>query len=302
MEQERERANAEASRSTNAPNAETVLAPFLPLPWTGAYVSAMAAPALRPRSPSEIVDAAFQILRAHYGQLVTCSAIAYAPLLLLRLLVVGDPMRFLGADPMSLSSDVLPATLTAVLGGWLTFSLMSAVLIVCASQAYLGEPVDAGAALRRALPRIPQVLGAALLRFLFMAVGFVLLVFPVLYAVALLFAMTPLIVLERADVATAVRRSAALSKGRKWHVLNTLGLVAIIYYVLVLGFSLLASLVGEFVVGTIVSSVVTVLVYPVVAITEALLYYDARIQAEGLDIQLMTEALGPLPVSRHAVT
>jgi hypothetical protein len=262
----------------------------------------MAAPALRPRSPSEIVDAAFQILRAHYGQLVTCSAIAYAPLLLLRLLVVGDPMRFLGADSMSLSSDVLPATLTAVLGGWLTFSLMSAVLIVCASQAYLGEPVDAGAALRRALPRIPQVLGAALLRFLFMAVGFVLLVFPVLYAVALLFAMTPLIVLERADVATAVRRSAALSKGRKWHVLNTLGLVAIIYYALVLGFSLLASLVGEFVVGTIVSSVVTVLVYPVVAITEALLYYDARIQAEGLDIQLMTEALGPLPVSRHAVT
>ena len=33
------------------------------------------------------------------------------------------------------------------------------------------------------------------------------------------------------------------------------------------------------------------LVYPVVAITEALLYYDARIQSEGLDIELMTSAL-----------
>jgi hypothetical protein len=44
------------------------------------------------------------------------------------------------------------------LGIWLVFALMSAVLIVCASQAYLGEPVDVGVAARQALPRLPQVL------------------------------------------------------------------------------------------------------------------------------------------------
>jgi hypothetical protein len=32
-------------------------------------------------------------------------------------------------------------------------------------------------------------------------------------------------------------------------------------------------------------------VYPVVAIAQTLLYYDARIQSEGLDIELMTGAL-----------
>jgi hypothetical protein len=257
----------------------------------------MAAPALRPRSPSEIVDAAFQILRAHYGQFVTCSAIAYTPLLLLRLLVVGDPMRFLGGDPAAIRNDVLWSTTAAFLGGWLTFSLMSAVLLVCASQAYLGEEVDVSVAVRRALPRIPAVLVAAVLRFILMAVAFMLMIFPVLYVVALTFAVTPVIVLEGGSVWTAMRRSASLSKGRKWHILNTLGLVAIIYYVLVLGFSLLASLSGNFVVGTIVSAAVTVLVYPVVAIAEALLYYDARIQSEGLDIELMTGALGPSPAS-----
>lgn len=263
----------------------------------------MAAPALRPRSPSEIVDAAFQILRAHYGQFVTCSAIAYTPLLLLRLLVVGDPMRFLQAGPDTIMvGGVVWSMGAAFLGGWLTFSLMSAVLVVCASQAYLGEEVDVGAAVRRALPRVPQVLVAAVVRFVAMVLGFIAMIFPVLWVVALLFAVTPIIVLERAGVWVALRRSASLSKGRKWHILNTLGLVAIIYYVLVIGFSLLASVFGNFVVSTVMSAVVTVLVFPVVAIAETVLYYDARIQSEGLDIELMTGALDPSPSSGMAAS
>ena len=255
----------------------------------------MTAPALRPRSPSEIVDAAFQILRTNYGQFITCSAIAYVPLLLLRLLVVGDPMRFIDPDGNAMPSDALWSMAAGTLGGWLTFSVMSAVLMVCASQAYLGDRVDVGDAVRAAGPRIPQVLLAAVLRFALMVPAFMLMIFPVLWVVALLFAVTPVIVLERGSIWHAFARSASLSKGRKWHVLNTLGLVAIIYYVLVFGFSIVASLSGSFVVSTIVSSLVTVLVYPVVAITETLLYYDARIQSEGLDIELMTGALAPSP-------
>jgi hypothetical protein len=262
----------------------------------------MAASALRPRSPGEIVDAAFQILRTHYGQFVTCSAIAYAPLLLLRLLVVGDLTRFLGTNPEAIQRGVFVSMGAAFLGGWITFSLMSAVLQVCASQAYLGEEVDVGAAVRRALSRLPQVLVAAVVRFVAMVVAILFMIFPVLYVVALLFAVSPIIVLERAGVWTAIRRSASLSKGRKWHILNTLGLVAIIYYVLVLGFSLLAALFGNFILSTVTSAVVTVLVYPVVAITEMVLYYDARIQSEGLDIELMTGALDPSPSAGAAAT
>lgn len=255
----------------------------------------MAAPSLRPRSPSEIVDAAFQILRAHYGQFVTCSAIAYAPLLLLRLLVVGDPMRLLGVDPTAIGSGELWRMGAGFLGGWLTFSLMGAVIQVCASQAYLGDEVDVGVAVRRALPRVPQVLIAAVLRFALMAAAFLLMIFPVLWVVALLFAVTPLIVLEGGGIFASISRSASLSKGRKWHILNTLGLVAIIYYLLLGGFSVVAAIFGNFVVSTITSAAVTVLVYPVVAIAETVLYYDARIQSEGLDIELMAGALEPAP-------
>jgi hypothetical protein len=254
----------------------------------------MPAPALRPRSTTEIVDAAFQILRAHYAQFVMCSALAYIPFLILRLAVIGDPMRFLGrADPLQARDDLLVSTIIASLAGWLTFTLMSAVLVVCASEAYLGEEVDVGSAVRRALPRVLSIMVAAVLRYIAMIAAFIAFFLPVLYVVARFFAVTPLIVLENASVMQAFRRSGELSRRRKWHILNTLGLVAIIYWVIVVGLALFAALIGNFVVQTIISAVATVLVYPVVAITETLLYYDARIQSEGLDIELMSDALAP---------
>jgi hypothetical protein len=247
----------------------------------------MASLALRPRSPSEIVDTAFQILRAHYGQFVLCSALAYTPWLIVQLVVLGDPRRF----------TALPWYVGAVslLGVWITFSLMSAVLISCASQAYLGEGVDVGVAVRTALSRLPTVIVAALFRYILLVFGLMALVVGALYVFARFFAVAPVIILERAGVATAFARSSALSKGRKWHVLNTLGLVGAIYWVLGFGIAFGAALSGSFIVQVVAGATYTILAYPVIAITETLLYYDARIKSEGLDIELMAEALGPAP-------
>jgi hypothetical protein len=256
----------------------------------------MAAPTLRPRSATEIVDAAFQILRAHYGQFVMCAAIAYVPLLLVQLLVIGDLRRLLTGgegDAAAAGQVMLRASLQSFFASWITFTLMSAVLMVCASQAYLGEPVDVGTAVRRVVPRLPRLLVTALIRFVYVTLGFLLFIFPVLYVVAQTFAVTAGLVLENAGIGRAFTRSAELSSRRKWHILNTLGLAGIIYVVLALGVSLLFGLTNNFVLQTLGGGVATVMVYPVVAITETLLYYDARIQSEGLDIELMTGALGP---------
>ena len=244
----------------------------------------MATTALRPRSVSEIVDAAFQILRAHYGQFVMCSALAYLPWLILELVFVGDPER--------LAETQWWIGAVALLGIWMTFALMSAVIITCASQAYLGEPVDVAGAVRRAIPRLPRVMVAAVLRYLLLVAGFIVFLVGALYVAARLFAFTPAIILEDATLAGAFNRTTALSNGRKRHILNTLGLVAIIYWVVALGVTVLAAMSGNFVVQSVASAFYTILAYPVIAITECLLYYDARIQSEGLDIELMAGELG----------
>ncbi|CAN5290535.1 hypothetical protein BH09GEM1_BH09GEM1_02940 [soil metagenome] len=236
---------------------------------------------------SELVDAAFQVLRAHYAQFVMCSALAYLPWLIAELVFLGDPERLTGTN--------LWITALAGMGVWLSFALMSAVIITCASQAYLGEPVDVATGIRRALPRLPRVMIAALLRYLLLTLGFLCLLVGALYVAARLFALTPLIILEDASIGAAFKRSGELSRGRKRHILNTLGLAAIIYWVVAIGISMMASLAGNFVVQVLAGAIYTILAYPIIAITECLLYYDARIQSEGLDIELMAAELGALP-------
>jgi hypothetical protein len=244
----------------------------------------MSTSALRPRSVTEIVDAAFQILRAHYAQFVMCSAIAYVPWLIVELLVVGDLTH----------PPALGTTLLTFLGAWVSFALMSAVIVSCASQAYLGEPVDVAAAVRRTGSRLPSILAAAGIRYVMVVVGLVAFLVGALYVVARFFAVVPVILLEDAGPLHALARSSELSDGRKWHVLNTLGLVGVIYWVLAMGVGLVALIPGNFSVQIGASALFTILAYPVIAITEALVYYDARIRSEGLDIELMVGALdGP---------
>jgi len=242
---------------------------------------------LRPRSSTELVDAAFQILRAHYATFLMCSAIAYLPWLLVQLVLVSDPARM-----VRLATEI---SVIFGLGIWLVFALMSSVLTVCASQAYLGEQVDAGAALRRALPRVLLVVIGAVLRYVLIFIGLFALFFGALYPAARFFAVTPAIVLEGASVGRAFSRSSVLSKDRKWHVILTMGLVLVIYILLAFGVQFAAAITGNPLVGAIVTAVFTVMVYPVVSITGTLLYYDCRIRSEGLDIELMAGSLDAAP-------
>ncbi|MEO8622544.1 MAG: hypothetical protein ABI625_15840 [bacterium] len=262
----------------------------------------MATSALRPRKASEIVDAAFQILKAHYSQFVMCSALAYLPWLVLELLWIGDPEKLAGrlANPDGGPGAAWLIGLMAGIGVWLTFALMSAVIMTCASQAYLGETVDVAGAVRRALPRLPRVMLAAVLRYILLVVGFMCFLVGALYVAARFFALTPTIILEDASLSQAFSRTSVLSDGRKQHILSTLGLVAIIYWVIAAGVSILSALSGNFVLQVVFGAFYTILAYPVIAITECLLYYDARIQSEGLDIELMAQELGAVAPTEPA--
>jgi len=243
----------------------------------------MPAPPLRPRSAAELVDAAFQIMRAHYPQFIMCSAIAYLPSLIVQIIWASDPAQ-LAISP--------GASILVGMGMWLGFALMSAVLIVCASQAYLGDPVDVAAAVRKAIPRMPLVLLGAIVRYIALFFGLFTLLIGSLYFAARWFALTPAIVLERRGVGAALSRSAALSKGRKWHILATYLLVGVIYLPLAVGVQFAAIFIlKNLTMQAIVGALFTILVYPVVAITEALLYFDARIKNEGFDIEVMAGAL-----------
>jgi hypothetical protein len=262
---------------------------------------------LRARSVTEIVDAAFQLYRRDALEYVLVTAIAYAPWVVAQLLL----MRGLLAT--STRTLTAPGAASLVLGiiGIFAYALMSAVLSRFSSDVYLDRPTGLSAVVRAVLPLVPRLIGATILFFLVLMLGFLPVIvgaaisstplifigvllsfFWAFYALARFFAVFQTIVLEDRGVIAAFSRSSFLSQNRKRHILLTLLLVLLIFIMLSFAVSLVAQLFGTIAGSVILQALYTVLAYPLIGITQMILYYDTRIRAEGFDIEVMTGALG----------
>jgi hypothetical protein len=244
---------------------------------------------LRARTVSEIVDTAFALYRQHAAQYILVTAVAFSPLLILQLLL-PDSMQ---PSPGNLGVSVYG---TAV-ASWLTYSLMSAVLVKLASQTYLGGQPNLGETWREVAPQIPAILVASLLKAVLLFVGLFAFIVGAFYVVARFFAVSTAIVLEDKGPWEAFGRSSELSRGRKRFILNALLLVYIIYTILSYGVLGLVGLIGNPIVAIVGSSVFTIVAYPLIGLTEMLLYYDARIRNEGFDIEQMAAAIDARPAT-----
>ena len=238
---------------------------------------------LRPRSVSELVDAAFALYRRHSLQYILVAALANAPLLILQLLLPD-------ANPFSPVWSVGPRLFVAA-ASLVTFSIMSAVVVRLGSQVYLGEEPDLARTVTDVLPRVPALLVAGLLKGVLQMLGVLFFFVGWLYVIARYFAVSTVIVLEGRGPVDALGRSSELSVDRKRHILNTLLLVGLIYFVLSFGVSALAQLVHSEVIQVVLATIFTIVAYPLFALTEMMLYYDARIRGEGFDMEHMAAAL-----------
>ena len=252
----------------------------------------------RPRAATEIIDGAIQIVRRSYVPMVTVVAIAYVPFLVLQMTV------FRGLMHSVLTGQILQLSIATSVGYYVMqlvwFALIDTAMMVAASDAYLGRPVDIAAAFRRAAPRLGATVIASLIKYVLVGLGFVVFFFPALAFVALYFAVPATIVLEGVGPIAGLRRSALLSKGLQWHALGTLVMIYGLYFVVIIGAAILVSLFADQTVIQLFSAIATILVYPFVPTVQALLYYDARIRKEGFDIELLAQRVGVSPVPQSA--
>lgn len=251
---------------------------------------------LRARSATELVDAAFALYRRDPLPFILLTAFAYSPWLVLWLLVLAfSGGAAAGSVDLAIGIGVGAAVLYLI-----TYSVMSAALVRLASQSYLGQPLDVGAAMREALSRLGAIIGGAIVKSILVMLGGLVFLVGGIYVTARLFAINEAIVLEDLGVGAALSRSGELSRGRKGHILATLGLVFIIYFLVFVAVSFGAAMTRSAVVSQVATTAFIMLAYPLFAITETLLYYDARIRGEGYDIELMAGALGaPAPAAEN---
>ena len=264
---------------------------------------------LRARSVTEIVDAAFQLYRRDALEYVLVTAIAYAPWVVVQLIL----MRGLLLTSSRVLNAAAPASMVFGLGviGIFGYALMSAVVSRFSSDVYLDRPTGLSSVVRAMLPLVPRLIGATILfglvvmlgfipvivgagtsNFALIFIGMLLSIWWAFYAAARFFAVFQTIVLEDRSIVAAFSRSSVLSQNRKGHILLTLLLVIVIFVMLSFAVTLVAQLFGTVAGSVIMQALYTVAAYPLIGITQMILYYDTRIRAEGFDIEVMTGALG----------
>jgi hypothetical protein len=238
---------------------------------------------LRSRTVSELVDAAFALYRRDASQYILIMAIATIPQLVARLLI--QPMN----DSFSFTAIIF-AIITAITSAF-TYTVGTAAVVKLGSEVYLGERADLGDTVRSVIPKVWALLWAGFMKAILYGIGLLAFIVGMFYVAARFFAVGAAIVLEDKDVGEAFSRSSELSSGRKRHILNTMLLVGIIYFLLSGCLTLVATLAHSAVLLIVVTTAFQIVASPVIGLTDMLLYYDCRIRGEGFDIEHMTASM-----------
>lgn len=256
---------------------------------------------LRPLAVGEILDGTFATIRTNPAATigVTLGAAAVVGTLVTVLSIAADE-----------ASTTTAALLTVVgLGMNLMLGIfLSGVLSVVVSEATLGSKVSVGDAVRRVAPRLAGLVGLTVVIMIFIVLGLLALVVGAVVVSVFLGLATPAYVLEGGSVGHALRRSVRLVRGAWWRTFGIMLLAAVISAILMILFSIPASLVllsseetfGDFlngdltVAGHVVNAVgnllATTVSTPIIAGAVVLLYVDRRIRREGLDVSLAETA------------
>ena len=290
----------------------------------------MPAPSLRPRTVTEILDAAFHLYRAHFVPLSILAALALFPFivwgaaLVVATLPTGDGAA--AADPSAAQLAVLGGLgavvflLLPVFVAW--FLVTQAALQKAMADAALGEPVSWSGAIRFVLQRFWRLVGASILKMLVivapmmagaMVAGIAAAIFAPLLAlvvpalvvaILVVFARLALVpatvVLEENGAGVAVRRSWELVSGHVGRTIGALLLAYLIVAALQLTLMGVGAVLANMLVGQLVANLASIVTYPIVAGVTVLLYYDLRIRKEGFDLELMTAELERIPETPYA--
>ena len=256
---------------------------------------------LRPLGLAEILDGTITTMRRYPRPTFALSAAVAVVTGLVALL-----------QNVTLISDTTAAFATSVgasvIGGivsYVTTVLLAGGLALVLSEGMLGRQVTAGQVWARLRPRVPGLVGLALLSGLLVLLGLVAFLVGALVVGVFLLLAAPAYVLENASVTGALRRSAGLVRGSWWRVFGIyllmsilVGLVSLVLLLpvgLVVGFDALDGSgtglgIGAYLLVVLLTALVSLLTAPVTAYVVGLLYVDQRMRREGLDLQLAQAA------------
>jgi hypothetical protein len=250
----------------------------------------MSVPVLRPLSLGEVLDVSFGLYRSRFAPLLVVSVVCQLVPSLLRA-YFGSPGNLFRNLPMLLAYYTLAIVLSAV-------GVAASTFIV--SDAYLGRPTSASAALGRAMSMLGRIIVVSMVSSLLIGIGFILLIVPGILLLSGLILSTVVTVLETPENSTAAMgRSWELTKGFRGKVLLTMCCIFLLLMVPTMTVGVIWGIVGA-ASGTVglvgmevITSLLSILIYPFFYVVLTVLYYDLRVRKEGFDLELLASQLAP---------
>ncbi len=242
----------------------------------------------------EILDVSFTLYRRHFAPLAGVALVCAGIPVVLNLFIeaAGGMLQNL---PLAFIYYLVFAALN---------SIATAATVFIVSESYLGRPVEAREALRRAAPYIGRLLICSMLTAAVIFVGIVLLVVPGIILIAGLLLAIPALVIEGNSASAALSRSWELTRGSRWRMLGLLVVLVILVYVPI---AAIGGLVAMFVPGAgsmlttpsitlsvaaaAVSGLVQIFIYPLFYCVLTVAYYDLRVRKEGFDLEVLASTL-----------
>jgi hypothetical protein len=276
--------------------------------------------ALRPRSATEIVDAAFQLYRRDPIPFITALALIYVPWLVL------SAATGLTMDVAEMSAGNTRSVTLFLLGSAVAYLLATSITTVLANEAYFGREADVAKGFRVLVRRLGAIALAAFVISAILTIGFVvvsvvlavigvatvgsaafavvfLMLIPLAgYMYCRLFATKQIILFEERGGVASIGRSWTLTTRNVGHIFRTLGLALLLNLAIGVGATMFARLVPSQIVQQVIGTLVGCLVYPLVGIIQTMLYYDIRIRREGFDIQYLASTSDASPLEPTATT
>ena len=278
----------------------------------------MTMPVLRPLSAGEILDVAFGLYRR-----------LFVPLVLIQVICSSLPFVIgLYAAALGPGTETIAITLVSYVFSFLLGALASGATALVISENYLGREVGAMDGLRRALPRFPSLVGVSLsvailvgvtmfpfvialgasaygigsaqpgLAVALALVALASLVLPILTFSGLAVS-TPALVIEQLRAPTrAMGRSWALTRGNRLRIVGLLFVFFIILAVPFIGGTLILQMIlgaldstAARVLSTVIASVLSFVLGPILYSILTLAYYDMRVRKEAFDLEILATQL-----------
>lgn len=177
-----------------------------------------------------------------------------------------------------------------VVTGWLVMMVLTFVQIGAftygAIQHLAGRKVSLGALLGAGFQRVWPVFVAGLVAGILVGAASLLLIVPGVIVFCAISVAIPAVVAEAKGPIEAIRRSFALTKGRRFSVWLAFVVIGLVWWTVAMIIGLLPMALGggtASLVGAVVSFVLGAVVAPLMTLLPAVVYHDLRVAKEGVD-------------------